>query len=258
MGRVEPTVKGPRAAKLAVQLYTLRELTAQSMAAALYAVAGIGFDGVELAGLTDLSAEKTAEDCRRLGLEICGAHVGLDRFDAEPDAVAEELRVLGTTNVVFPWLPTFSSAAEMEAACGRVAAAAARAATLGLAPHFHNHWGEFERIPSGERLWDGLTAISGLGLELDLGWAWAAGEQPEELLRANAGRCKLVHFKDLRRSGDEVADTPVGDGEIGWQSIAPIALAAGVEWLIVEQDHPGEQPVAAIRRSFEYLDGLLQ
>ena len=85
-----------------MQLYTLRELTARSMAAALNAVAGIGYDGVELAGLTDLSAAETAEDCRRLGLEICGAHIGLDRFDAEPEAVAEELRVLGTTEHRLP------------------------------------------------------------------------------------------------------------------------------------------------------------
>ena len=169
----------PHAAKAAVQLYTLRELTAQSMAAVLDAVAEIGYDGVELAGLTDLSAAETAAACRRLGLEICSAHIGLDRFDAEPDAVAEELRVLGTTDIVFPWLPAFSAAAEIEAACRRVAAATARAAALGLTPHFHNHRGEFERIASGERLWEGLRAISGLGPRarprLGLGRRRAAG-----------------------------------------------------------------------------------
>jgi sugar phosphate isomerase/epimerase len=251
-------VTEPQRAKQAVQLYTLRELTAHSMAAALDAVAEIGYDGVELAGLTDLSAAETAAACRQLGLEICAAHIGLDRFDAEPDAVAGELRVLGTTDIVFPWLPTFSAAAEIEAACRRVAVAAARAAALGLTPHFHNHRGEFERIASGERLWEGLRAISGLGLELDLGWAWAAGEQPEELLRATAGRCRLVHLKDLRRSGGELVDTPLGDGEIDWRSIVPVAVSVGVRWLIVEQDHPGPEPVAAIRRSFEYLRALLR
>ena len=218
----------PRA-KIALQLYTLRELTAAGMAPALQAVAGIGFTGVELAGLTDLSAAETAE----------------------------ELRVLGTENVVFPWLPTPSSIVELEAACDRVAQATVRAASLGLAPHFHNHWGEFDRVSTGERLWDCLTAIHGLGLELDLGWAWSAGEQPEELLRANAGRCRLVHLKDLRRSGDEVSDTPLGDGDLDWPSIVPVALEVGAEWLIVEQDHPGEQPLAAVERSFTYLAEIL-
>jgi sugar phosphate isomerase/epimerase len=246
----------PRA-KIALQLYTLRELTAAGMAPALQAVAGIGFTGVELAGLTDLSAAETAEECSRLGVEVCAAHVGLDRFDAEPEAVAEELRVLGTENVVFPWLPTPSSIVELEAACDRVAQATVRAASLGLAPHFHNHWGEFDRVSTGERLWDCLTAIHGLGLELDLGWAWSAGEQPEELLRANAGRCRLVHLKDLRRSGDEVSDTPLGDGDLDWPSIVPVALEVGAEWLIVEQDHPGEQPLAAVERSFTYLAEIL-
>ena len=243
--------------KLALQLYTLRALSAQGMAAVLAAVAEIGYGGVELAGLTDLSAEETASSCRRLGLEVCAAHVGLDRFDAEPDAVAEELSVLGTGNIVFPWLPAFSSVAEIAAACQRVAVAAARARALGLTPHFHNHWGEFERLPSGERLWEGLVAIPGLGLELDLGWAWAAGEEPEALLRATAGRCSLAHLKDLRRSGGEISDTPLGDGEIDWPSIVPVALEVGVDWLIVEQDHPGEQALAAVMRSYGYLAGLL-
>jgi sugar phosphate isomerase/epimerase len=243
-------------AKLAVQLYTLRELTAQSMEAALRAVAEIGYDGVELAGLSDLSAAETAESCRRLGLAVCGAHVSLDRFDAEPEAVAAELAVLGTRNVVFPWLPAPSSAGEVDAACRRVAAAAGRAVALGLTPHFHNHRAEFERLPSGERLWEGLVAIPGLGLELDLGWAWAVGEQPEELLRATAGRCSLAHLKDLRRSGGELSDTPLGDGEIDWPSVIPVAVKVGVDWLIVEQDHPGERAVAAVTRSFAYLEGL--
>jgi sugar phosphate isomerase/epimerase len=244
-------------AKIALQLDTLRELTAAGMAPALQAAAGIGFTGVELAGLTDLSAAETAEECSRLGLQVCAAHVGVDRFDAEPEAVAEELRVLGTENVVFPWLPIPSSIGEIEAGCDRVSQATVRAASLGLAPHFHNHWGEFGRISSGRRLWDCLTAIDGLGLELDLGWAWSAGEQPEELLRANAGRCRLVHLKDLRRSGGDLSDTPLGDGDIDWPAIVPVALEVGAEWLIVEQDNPGEQPLAAVERSFAYLAGVL-
>jgi sugar phosphate isomerase/epimerase len=244
-------------AKIALQLYTLRELTAAGMAPALQAAAAIGFTGVELAGLTDLSAAETAAECSRLGLEVCAAHVGLDRFDAEPELVAEELHVLGTENAVFPWLPIPASVAEIDAACDRVAQATVRAASLGLVPHFHNHWGEFEHIPTGERLWDCLTAIPGLGLELDLGWAWSVGEQPEQLLLANAGRCSLVHLKDLRRSGDEVSDMPLGDGDIDWPSIVPVALEVGADWLIVEQDHPGEQPVAAVERSFAYLAGIL-
>ena len=248
---------GHSGAKIALQLYTLRELTSAGMAPVLQSVAGIGFTGVEVAGLTDLSAAETAHECGRLGLEVCAVHVGLDRFEAEPEAVVEELGVLGTKNAVFPWLPVPSSIGEIEAGCDRVAQATARAASLGLRPHFHNHWGEFGRIASGERLWDCLTAIQGLGLELDLGWAWSAGEQPEQLLRASAGRCTLVHLKDLRRNGDEVFDTPLGDGEIDWPSVVPVALEAGAEWLIVEQDNPGEQPLAAVERSFAYLAEIL-
>ena len=240
-------------AKTALQLYTLRELKEQGMAATLESVAGIGFAGVELAGLTDLSAVETAAVCAALGLEVCGAHVGLERFESEPEAVAAELRILGTENLVIPWLPPDS---EVVAAAARIAAATATARSLGLSPIFHNHWFEFDSTPAG-RLWDALVAIDGLGLEIDLGWAWAAGEDPLELLRAHAGRCRLAHLKDMRRDGDKVVDTPLGEGQIDWAEILPVALETGVEWLIVEQDHPGSDPVGATRRSFDHLAGLL-
>jgi sugar phosphate isomerase/epimerase len=242
---------------LAVQLYTVRELTARDMGAALEAVAAIGFQGVELAGLTDLTAPATAACCARLELDICGAHVRLERFEREPAAVAAELAELGTANIVFPWLPVPSSAVEIEAGCAQVAAATLRAQEFGLRAIFHNHWGEFGRVATGERLWEGLTAIQGLGLEVDLGWVWAAGEDPVELLRSVAGRCPLIHLKDVRRDGETTRDTPLGDGELDWTAIVPAAVEAGAEWLIVEQDDPGDDPIGALRRSFSYIEPLL-
>ncbi len=244
-------------ARLAAQLYTVRDLTARSMAETLEAVARIGFDGVEPAGLTDLTAAETAACCAALGLEVCAAHVGLERFERDPEGVAAELTQLGTDTVVFPWLPPPTTAAEIEASGARVAAATARAHGLGLRPVFHNHRGEFARVATGERLWDRLAAIDGLGLEVDLGWVWAAGEEPLALLASVAGRCPLVHLKDVRRDGETIRDTPLGDGELDWPAILPGAVAAGAAWLIVEQDEPGDDPLGALRRSFAYVEPLL-
>lgn len=244
---------GSGGAKVGVQLYTLRELTAQDMAGTLEAVAEMGYDGVELAGYGDLTAPDAASTCGRLGLEVGAAHISLDRFEAEPAAVAAELRLFGTDNLVIPWVAPDS---DVEAVAGRMAAVVEQARSLDLRPSFHNHWFEWDPRPSGRTLWDALEAIDGLWLELDLGWAWAARRDQAELLRAASGRCALAHLKDMRREGDEVRDTPLGDGEIDWPMLVPLAKSCGVEWLVVEQDHPGDDPLGAVRRSFDYLRSL--
>ena len=182
------------------------------------------------------------------------AHVSLERFESEPDLVATELGTLGTGKLVIPWVAPDSDVAE---SASRLAAVVERARALGLTPIFHNHWFEFDAAPSGPTLWEALEAIDGLAFELDLGWAWSAHQDPAGLLRANAGRCPLVHLKDMRRDGDKVTDTPLGDGEIDWAALVPLALESGVEWLIVEQDHPGDDPVGAVRQSYDYLERLL-
>ena len=78
-------------------------------------------------------------------------------------------------------------------------------------------------------------------LELDLGWAWYAGADPLTLLVRARGRCPLVHVKDFY-SREPGSFAPVGDGAIGYERIAPAAVAAGAEWLLVEQDETEGPP----------------
>ena len=44
-------------------------------------------------------------------------------------------------------------------------------------------------------------------------------------------------------------DVPVGDGVVGYDRVIPAALAAGVEWLVVEEDEVGPRPFEAVDRS---------
>jgi sugar phosphate isomerase/epimerase len=226
------------------------------MGEVLREVAAIGYEGVEFAGLNGLSAEDVAGTCRAVGLDVCGAHVPLSRFEAKSETVARELMALGTDRLVFPSLEREETDHVLSPA-QRLAGAAEQARGLGLVPTFHNHDSEFRPSPSGGRAWDDVLTIPGLELELDLGWAWVAGEDPSALLRDCKGRCRMVHAKDHRQGVDGMPDTPVGDGDIGYDSIVPVAREVGVEWLIVEQDEPGADPLGAVRRSFHYLDRLL-
>lgn len=236
---------------VAVQLWTLRELAATDLPGTLARVAQMELDGVELAGLHGVQAHDLAETCGSLGLTVCGAHVGADRFSAEPDAVENELRVLGLTRISFATLPTGPDA------IARLALLAHEARERGLEPVFHNHDAELRRGSDGFRVWDEIVAIPGLALEIDLGWAWVAGEDPIALVRSLPGRVPLVHVKDHVRTATGARDCPVGDGEVGYEAVLPAVVEAGVEWLVLEQDEPGADPLGAVRRSLEATRALL-
>jgi sugar phosphate isomerase/epimerase len=126
----------------------------------------------------------------------------------------------------------------------------------GLEFGFHNHWLELERDDGGRTFLDRLRELPELFFELDLGWIWQAGADPATELTRTEGRCPLVHLKDYATRGER-DDVPVGDGVVGYDALVPAAVAAGAEWLLVEEDEVGDQPWVAIDRSLRAVRGYL-
>ena len=229
--------------KVGLQLYTIREECARDFEGALRAVAATGYDGVELVDLYGRDAREVRELLEELGLEVAGRHVSAE---ADLDAVAAEMQILGCDRVALAWLAPEAVAGAVEL----VGAAAERAQALGLRYGFHNHAVELEPV-------DGATTLERIAelpvwLELDLGWVWWAGADPVELLERYRGRTPLVHVKDLRARGSREF-CPVGDGGVGYERVLP---AAEAEWLIVEQDEIDGDPFESVRRSLEFTRGV--
>ena len=70
------------------------------------------------------------------------------------------------------------------------------------------------------------------------------------------GRAPLVHVKDFP-TRDERISCPVGEGVVGYEVVVPAAVAAGVEWLIVEQDETQGPALDSARRSIAGLRPML-
>ncbi len=66
-----------------------------------------------------------------------------------------------------------------------------------------------------------------------------------------------MHVKDFRARGSRL-DCPVGDGEVGYEEVLPVAVRAGAEWLVVEQDNPDAPALAAAERSFTAVQRMLK
>ena len=234
--------------QLAAQLYTLRHALDEDFDGTLAALAEAGVREVEIAGLHGRSPAAVRAALDAAGLVACSAHVPLDGFDGAAEAAA----ALGAPTVVVPWVEPPETAEDADAAVARIVAASEIAADADLGFAYHNHDFEFRT-----GLWSRLVAAE-LPHELDVGWLIAAGGDPVAVLGELAGRCPLVHAKDMRRRADgSWEDVIAGDGEADWPAIVAAAKAAGATHLIVELDNPSEHPVDDVALSLATLRDAL-
>jgi len=246
---------------LAVQLYTLRTVPG-SFESKLSVVAEAGYEAVETVGDHGLDAEELRAAVDRRGLRITSSHVPLARLRDDPSGSAAFARTVGAETLVVPHLPEAERPIDaagwrrLGASLGELGAWYAR---HGVRLAYHNHDFELATV-------DGRLAIDvlldaapaeHLAFEPDLAWIARAGHDPLELLDRHAGRCPLVHVKDLAAAGtaqDEGGWAAVGQGVLAWDALLPAALAAGAEALVVEHDRPAE-PERSVRDSFAFLSG---
>ena len=244
--------------RIALQLYTVRDLCEKDLAGSLATTAELGFEGVELHDLYGHPAAAVRRLLDENGLVACSRHALLPLIETEMEELAEELRVLGTDRLVVAWIEPPATAVAADLVQARILAAAERAADQGLRLGFHNHDGELAVLDDGSTLLDRLlldAARDRLFLELDLGWVWYAGGDPLALLERAGERAPLVHVKDLRNDGGPV-HVPLGAGEVDYGGLMVAAATAGVEWLILEQDETHGRGFEAVADSVAELTRL--
>jgi sugar phosphate isomerase/epimerase len=244
--------------RLGLMLYTLREECARDLESTLRAVGEIGYAGVELHSLHGRDSAEVRRILDAHGLEACGRHALLEEIEGGLDALADELRTLGTDRLVVAWIPAPGSAEEADALVARIDAGAGRAQDAGLRLGFHNHDGELRPLDDRRTLLDRLIELDEdrLFFEVDLGWAWFAGVEPVGLVRRLAPRVPLVHVKDLTPAA-EPRFVPVGEGGVGYSDVLPGLDGLGVEWLLVEQDEVDGSRFDAVRRSLDAVETAL-
>jgi sugar phosphate isomerase/epimerase len=240
-------------ARIGLMLYSVRDECARDFEGVLHAVAAMGYEGVEIFDLYGQEAAAVRGWLDELGLVAVSRHAGLDAIETRLPDLAEEGRVLGWRRLALSWLdPTTLETPGLAARIGELAGAAR---AHGIELGFHNHDAELRPLSSGRTFLDELP--SELFLELDLGWAWYAGVDVLALLDRLRDRCPIVHVKDIA-SRESREFRPVGDGAVGYERLAPAAVAAGVEWLLIEQDEAEGSTLDAAERSFDALTAMLR
>lgn len=242
---------------LSLQLYSLRRETAQDAEATLRQVADAGYDGVELAGDYGWDAEKWQRILADTGLAVVGAHVGLEKLEAEFSTHADFLKNIGGTRLIVPSLPgdLQTSADTYGEAARRIDTLARQARDAGLAFFYHNHAFEFVELEGGGCGMDILLQRTDTDLvrfEFDTYWLERGGRDSRQYIDDHAGRTGMIHAKELRKS--DGADVPAGQGDIDFPPI--LAMAKKYDWPVVVE-FEGEDALDSVRQSATHLRGLL-
>ena len=122
---------------------------------------------------------------------------------------------------------------------------------------YHNHVSEFDEV-EGTRPFDYIlnhTDKDLVKMELDLGWATKAKQDPVELFKLHPGRFPLWHVKDLDKTTMEPVE--VGAGFIDFKRIFDNAKESGVKYFFVEQDG-APHPIEDVTASCNYLKKMLK
>lgn len=234
---------------VAIQLYSLRDVIPKDVPGSLRSVAGMGYEGVELAGDYGLDAavlRTMLDDC---GLRCAGAHIMLDGLEGDAFAkTVEKNKVLGNDRLIVPWIPIN----ELSTIIPRLNAAHTRAKACGMRLGFHNHTQEFE-VENGVTKFDQIFSGTPADflVQLDIGWATAANQDVPAILRTYAKRLETVHVKEFDPDNKKAA---VGEGKVNWPATFDILEKdTVVKWYIVEQEQFAIGPMESAKTCIDNI-----
>jgi sugar phosphate isomerase/epimerase len=243
-------------APLGLQLYTVRDLMAEDVAATLALVADAGYGEVEFAGYFDIAPSEVRRLVADAGLTAPSAHIGYGEFQDDVSRVIDHAAAVGHEFVVVPSIPEEKRATldDYRRHADNFNSWSGACAAAGLRFGYHNHEFEFAEI-DGVLPYDVLLAETDperVEMELDLAWARAGKADALEYFEAWPGRFPLCHIKDLDDNGEEAN---IGEGDVAFESIFAQAERAGLEHGFVERDHPADAR-RSIRRNYDAIRAL--
>lgn len=268
---------------IGLQLYSVRERLPRDYAGTLKEVAAIGYREVEAAGFYGHSAAEVKALMASAGLKCLSAHYSLTDLLKTTDETIEYAKALGLEYVVCS-APSVADPDRLARYPGGTWQGILHALTLddwkwnadqfnkmgrkmkaaGLKFGYHNHTGEFRDLGGGINGYQVLlrdTDPAYVTLELDCGWAAAAGQDPAVLLRQNSTRITLLHVKDLKPAPantppDKRVSTELGHGTIDYRPIFAAAKRAGVRHAFIEQEDFDMPVLEALRIDFDTMQKL--
>jgi len=229
---------------LAVQLYCVRDDVAKDVPSTLAAIAKIGYNAIETAGLFTTPVDVWAKSLADNGLQNVGAHIGMhtllgDAFNATIDTYLE----IGCKRLIVPGLggEYTSSLDGFRLACSRMNEIAERAKPFGVSVAFHNHASEFRPVENKIPMMLMLKCLtSAVEMQWDLGNTESGGYDCIRCVASTPGRVKTPHAKPFKK--DDPAAL-IGEDSINWElAVKTCVEVGGAEWFVIEYENTSKYP----------------
>ena len=243
---------------IALQLYSIRHDCERDLPGTLAAVAKMGYDGVEFAGYYGRSATELRAMVDDLGLQVAGAHVGLDTLLGDQLAASVAFhRTLGNRFLIVPGLAEErrNSRAAWQETAKVFNEISIQLEKEGMVTGYHNHYVAFSPM-DGELPWDTFFSNTRqqVVMQVDIGNALHGGGDPIPYIERYPGRAITVHLKEYSSTNDKAL---IGEGDVDWQQVFQLSESVGnTEWYIVEQESYAYPPLECVDRCLQALKGM--
>ena len=249
-------VSGKKTSNPGIQLYTVRKEMMEDAVGTLQKLAAIGIKQIESAASENgyyygLKPAEIKKICSDLGMTLRSGHIQLNEKWEQTMADAE---ISGQEYLICSSMPSHGQTVEnykMVAAAFNKAGKESK--KRGLKFGYHNHDFEFEQ-QDGKTLYDVLlenTDPSLVGMELDLGWVVASGNDPFAYFKKHPGRFPLWHLKDMDLVKKE--STEFGKGGLDIQKMFDNSQQSGLKYFFIEQEEYSHSPMESMEQNMVYL-----
>ena len=199
-----------------------------------------------------------AWEIRSLDLEVVSAHIFTQNLAASVERLKRLATEYGIRQFVVKTPQEMTDESLQQAALTFMQAAdALKEAGAGLL--LHNETADIETRIGGRTVYEHMLALclGKVSAQVDAGWVYAAGEDPEALLWRIAPLVKSLHYKDLRREGAKLIPAAVGKGDTDTAACFQFARAMGIVQ-IIDQDEFNGEPMKEVSEGLDVLKGLGQ
>ncbi|HHU79001.1 MAG: sugar phosphate isomerase/epimerase family protein [Caldicoprobacterales bacterium] len=234
-----------------LQLYSIRDITGENLEDALRQVAEIGYKFVEFAGFFGHTAGEVTEMLEKHGLRVSGTHSDWRDLVKDFDGTLAYHKAIGNRNFIVPGTDLWTRRT-MDDFINHANELQPKLAAEGITFGFHNHSREFLTTEEGYIPFLELVEKTDLKLELDTYWAYAAGEDPVELMEKYKERIHFIHIKDGDAKGN---GRPLGMGTAPVKAVYEKALELNFP-MVVESETLDPSGIAEAKICFEYLKKL--
>jgi sugar phosphate isomerase/epimerase len=261
---------------LGIQLWTVKAEAEKDLEGTLRKLYALGFREIEFAGFYGKSAADLGKLFKGIGFTLTSMHAGADDIAAKPEQIIADAKTLGLKYIICSSPMSDAAKAKLEWAKKMDALDPGdwkmnavlfnkfgkQVKDAGLVFGYHNHHVEFKKF-GDKTAYETLMAETDPALvkiELDVGWAVAAGQDPIAILNKYKGRVVALHVKDIGKLDPDphkATTVAVGEGTIDWKKVIGTAHANGVQHYFYEQEEPYTRPIFdSAKMSADYLSKL--